>query len=946
MARSDADVVLEISAENKKAMDAIKEVRDGMDEAGKHMADAAKKADDQMSKSFTHAFNVERIKNWAIQAGKWLVDFGKEAINAASDLEEVQNVVDTTFGSGADAIQKWADSARTQFGLTETQAKRFTSTLGSMMKSSGLAGDEIVKMSTDLAGLAADMASFYNLDFDTAFQKIRSGISGETEPLKQLGINMSVANLQAFALTQGITKAFDKMTQGEQVMLRYQYMMQATADAQGDFARTSDGYANSVRLFQTNLESLQTNIGKLLINPLTEASGKLNNLIEKLTTPAKVTLFDEFNSINIETESKLAEIEKVYEKATDLNNVLGQVIDRLALKRPKNEEGGEQTEEETKLFEDEIGTLLMLGSGTDEAAQKLAALGYSTEEIERAQYSWLQVCKQLVNAIPSLSDVIDTNTGEVKVGRQEIQGYIDEWKRMKELDVQMTALEKKRAAVVNDTTVQDRWSDWAVAEARYKRAVAAIRGREGYNNLTPEQITDEGIRGVSTRWRPLRETALSNDYDRETIALEKELIESSRALQAARADLDKAESDRAKALEDLDAVEQRLTADQTQMTSAIEDATAAMTQMERAATGDEEALADIVETVNDVLDALSALDAYQQKVYDDTDKSVRQVVHGFDKIVTPATQTKEKIFDLNQQLSQLAANDKSRDPLEMTRKSMEATLPSAQNMTRGLQDQIRYMKEYQFFLEQAKERGLNDELIAQFSDGSMESYDYLRAILTASDDEIAKLNEAYLENKAEREKFTAGLTDTKLERDEAYQDLVSEAETAVARLQELEGVATGAVLDTMIGIVNALSSQKTAVATQVDEIIGIIGRLSSVNYGFSLTPGFAGSFIGGLHATPHANGLDYVPYDSYLASLHEGESILTAQEAKVWREFKQSGTASRNSIDYGRMASAIWDTAPQMGGGNVYLDGQTVGRVISANQANAYRSLQRSGWSA
>ena len=98
-----------------------------------------------------------------------------------------------------------------------TASKRFSSTMGAMLKSSGAASGDIVKMSEDLAGLAADMASFYNLDFDTAFQKIRSGISGETEPLKALGINMSVANLNAYALEKGLSKTFDKMTQGEHV---------------------------------------------------------------------------------------------------------------------------------------------------------------------------------------------------------------------------------------------------------------------------------------------------------------------------------------------------------------------------------------------------------------------------------------------------------------------------------------------------------------------------------------------------------------------------------------------------------------------------------------------------------------------------------------------------------------------------------------------------------
>ena len=191
----------------------------------------------------------------AVKVGKALLDIGKDAIAAASDLQEVQNVVDATFGSNANKIDTWAKNAGTQFGLTETQAKKFSSTMGAMLKSSGVAGDKIVDVSTDLAGLAADMASFYNLDFDTAFQKIRSGISGETEPLKQLGINMSVANLEAYALTQGITKAFDKMSQSEQTALRYQYIMQATADAQGDFARTSDSFANSQRRMATGFDT-------------------------------------------------------------------------------------------------------------------------------------------------------------------------------------------------------------------------------------------------------------------------------------------------------------------------------------------------------------------------------------------------------------------------------------------------------------------------------------------------------------------------------------------------------------------------------------------------------------------------------------------------------------------------------------------------------------------
>lgn len=106
-----------------------------------------------------------------------------ESIERASDLVETQNVVDVTFEDSASTINKWAQEALNAYGITETKAKQYSSTLGAMLKSMGIADDQVLQMSMDMAGLAADMASFYNLDHDTAFEKIRSGISGETEPL-------------------------------------------------------------------------------------------------------------------------------------------------------------------------------------------------------------------------------------------------------------------------------------------------------------------------------------------------------------------------------------------------------------------------------------------------------------------------------------------------------------------------------------------------------------------------------------------------------------------------------------------------------------------------------------------------------------------------------------------------------------------------------------------
>lgn len=213
---------------------------------------------------------------------KQIIAFSKACIDLGSDLEEVQNVVDVTFGEMSGVIEKFSHDAITQFGLSELSAKQYTSTMGAMLKSMGFTGDAVTEMSIKMAELTGDMASFYNLDTDTAFQKIRSGISGETEPLKQLGINMSEVNLEQFRMSQGMTKAYSQMTQQEKALLRYNYLLSVTSDAQGDFARTSGSWANQTRILNLQLQSIKANLGQGLINVLTPALKVINTMIQGL----------------------------------------------------------------------------------------------------------------------------------------------------------------------------------------------------------------------------------------------------------------------------------------------------------------------------------------------------------------------------------------------------------------------------------------------------------------------------------------------------------------------------------------------------------------------------------------------------------------------------------------------------------------------------------------
>lgn len=211
---------------------------------------------------------------------------GVQGLGYASDLQEVQNVVVKTFGTSTNIIDDFAKTSLKAFGVSELDAKEYTGTLGSMLKSMGLAGDEVLTMSQNLTALSGDMASFRNMSTDGAFEKIRAGISGETEPLKQLGINMSVANLQAYALANGIKTSYGEMSQAEQALLRYNYLLDTTKDMQGDFADNEDNYANQLRMLPENLKSVSGEIMQGMMPALAKGMKELNGFLTGLDTKA------------------------------------------------------------------------------------------------------------------------------------------------------------------------------------------------------------------------------------------------------------------------------------------------------------------------------------------------------------------------------------------------------------------------------------------------------------------------------------------------------------------------------------------------------------------------------------------------------------------------------------------------------------------------------------
>ena len=316
-----------------------------------------------------------------------------ESIELASDLTETQNVVDVTFEDSASTINKWAQEALNAYGITETKAKQYSSTLGAMLKSMGIADDQVLQMSMDMAGLAADMASFYNLDHDTAFEKIRSGISGETEPLKALGLNLSVANLNAFALEKGMTKTFDKMTQAEQATLRYQYLLEATKDAQGDFARTGDSFSNEMRKLQTNLDRIKTEFGKGLLGVVTPAISLLNNVLSD-----KSYQYTTAEKIMQERDESIYDAKATYAQSLTIVNSM----------RNMEQESGEAV---------------------------------------KATKAWQEALENLKNVMPGLSQYVDLTSDAIMGNTERIKQYVDTVNGVSLYGAHDTAVTDAQAAV-------------------------------------------------------------------------------------------------------------------------------------------------------------------------------------------------------------------------------------------------------------------------------------------------------------------------------------------------------------------------------------------------------------------------------------------------------------------------------------------------------------------
>lgn len=382
--------------------------------------ESAKKTGKQLENAFGHALGdiLSGITQAAIETA---FTFAEEGVELASSMEEITNVVNTTFGdASASRINAWARTTKESYGIGALSAKEYASTMGSTLMGLGIYEDQLYDMSTSLVGLAGDMASFRNLKTEDAFRKIMSGMTGEMEPLKELGIIMSATNLASHAAVMGITDDWSKLDSATQTLVRYDYLMQQTSDMHGDFAKTSESYSNQMRLLQENIEQLKLSVGESLLPVMTKLVGWFNAL---------------FGSEETASESMEDFTNGIIASFTDISAT---TTDALSL----------------------INALDELSASTEDAA--------STEK-------WTAILNNLKQTLPGIGDLIDAETGRIEGGTEALRNYAEHWDSIQRQMAVSAALDKyRKLSAEQAAVVAELESDLYYEEKRLQASDDAI----------------------------------------------------------------------------------------------------------------------------------------------------------------------------------------------------------------------------------------------------------------------------------------------------------------------------------------------------------------------------------------------------------------------------------------------------------------------------------------
>ena len=203
----------------------------------------------------------------------------KAIVSDASDLNEQVNKSNVVFGKSASNIQAWSKTTANSFGIARSAGLEAAGGFGAILETSGIVEKDAAGMSKRLVELAGDMASFNNIDPSVALEKLRSGLVGEAEPLRTVGVLLSETRVAQEAYRLGLAKQGQALTDAQKVQARYSIILKDTARQQGDFARTSDGLANASRRVKASITDIAASIGSAVLPTLANATDKVADFL-------------------------------------------------------------------------------------------------------------------------------------------------------------------------------------------------------------------------------------------------------------------------------------------------------------------------------------------------------------------------------------------------------------------------------------------------------------------------------------------------------------------------------------------------------------------------------------------------------------------------------------------------------------------------------------------
>lgn len=561
----------------------------------------------------------------------------------------------------------------------------------------------------------------------------------------------------------------------------------------------------------------------------------------------------------------------------------------------------------------------------------LQEFGDAAEQTAQKESYWLETLKRLTTTIPGLSSIINTQTGEIKGGLSALTDYVDQWEKLSKQGVLADQLAKE------EQLLQDRFPEMAKLKVDVVTAEARLKNlRDQYNQLSEEARNGFGAKlawADSGGGRPNL-----TDEEQKAVKLAGEIQKAEDELAKSQAELTKVSNDYAEALAILHERQQ-----------AVRQSTEELNESGGGAFVMTDKQKEAAKAVIEVLDSqLTALADHVESVSSSIKSSLDSTIKGFSEVKSSLQTTKQAMEELAWVDEETRGEDekwnKANNELNDYKNGVRGL---AVDMKAGLESQMKFLDDYLANLEKAQKMGLSGDLLSALADGTADSATYLAELVDPNNSKIAQdINALYSQVNAKKEQLAQTLTDQQLSVDEQYKAMVKVAEEAVKALDMGQEAGENAG-KTAAGIVSGLTLHMDEIEGAVDSILKTLNRLNQfkVNINVGVNGGTSGGNTrSGAQITPLAIGMDYVPFDGFLASLHEGEGVLTAEENRIWQRFRAGSTETRNSLDYDTLGSVMRDSVKP--GGNVYLDGRTVGKVVSDMQGQQYRQLQRSGWQA